>query len=106
MTTDAMASANSTSVWVIESLEEPSAGADNATGDTKAGTLIGTDKFGNKYYENMADELPGAHFLLIEPISARLQVSERFLQHGHDGWTTRSTTLTRTLQLIPRVVLC
>lgn len=27
-------------------------------GDTKAGTLIGTDKFGNKYYENMADELP------------------------------------------------
>ncbi|KAJ4389326.1 hypothetical protein N0V93_006792 [Gnomoniopsis smithogilvyi] len=27
-------------------------------GDTKAGTLIGTDKFGNKFYENMADELP------------------------------------------------
>lgn len=29
-----------------------------AAGDTKAGTLIGTDKFGNKFYENMADELP------------------------------------------------
>lgn len=28
------------------------------TGDTKAGTLIGTDKFGNKFYENMADDLP------------------------------------------------
>lgn len=28
------------------------------TGDTKAGTLIGTDRFGNKYYENMQEELP------------------------------------------------
>lgn len=27
-------------------------------GDTKAGTLIGTDRFGNKYYENMEEELP------------------------------------------------
>lgn len=27
-------------------------------GDTKAGTLVGTDKYGNKYYENMTDELP------------------------------------------------
>lgn len=27
-------------------------------GDTKAGTLIGTDKYGNKYYENMTEELP------------------------------------------------
>jgi hypothetical protein len=26
-------------------------------GDTKAGTLIGTDRYGNKYYENM-EELP------------------------------------------------
>lgn len=32
--------------------------ADDGAGDTKAGTLIGTDKYGNKYYENMADELP------------------------------------------------
>ncbi|KAK4142320.1 NADH ubiquinone oxidoreductase subunit NDUFA12-domain-containing protein [Dichotomopilus funicola] len=30
----------------------------NYIGDTKAGTLIGTDRFGNKYYENMQDELP------------------------------------------------
>ena len=28
------------------------------TGDTKAGTYIGSDRFGNKYYENMKDELP------------------------------------------------
>ncbi|KAJ5552549.1 NADH-ubiquinone oxidoreductase subunit B17.2 [Penicillium sp. IBT 35674x] len=27
-------------------------------GDTKAGTLIGTDRWGNKFYENMAEELP------------------------------------------------
>lgn len=28
------------------------------TGDTKAGTLIGMDRFGNKYFENLEDELP------------------------------------------------
>lgn len=27
-------------------------------GDTKAGTLIGTDRYGNKFYENMTEELP------------------------------------------------
>lgn len=27
-------------------------------GDTKAGTLIGVDRFGNKFYENMEEELP------------------------------------------------
>jgi hypothetical protein len=27
-------------------------------GDTKAGTLIAKDKYGNKYYENLEDELP------------------------------------------------
>ena len=32
--------------------------ADAGAGDTKAGTLVGTDKFGNKYYENWTDELP------------------------------------------------
>ncbi|THC97282.1 hypothetical protein EYZ11_003230 [Aspergillus tanneri] len=26
--------------------------------DTKAGTLIGTDRYGNKYFENMEEELP------------------------------------------------
>ena len=28
------------------------------TGDTKRGTLIGIDRFGNKYFENMEEELP------------------------------------------------
>lgn len=27
-------------------------------GDTKAGTLIGTDRYGNRYFENTAEELP------------------------------------------------
>ena len=27
-------------------------------GDIKAGTLIATDRYGNKYYENQAEELP------------------------------------------------
>ncbi|KAJ4302924.1 hypothetical protein N0V90_001815 [Kalmusia sp. IMI 367209] len=27
-------------------------------GDTKAGTFIGRDLYGNKYYENQAEELP------------------------------------------------
>jgi NADH:ubiquinone oxidoreductase subunit len=27
-------------------------------GDTKAGTLIGSDRYGNKYYENLEEELP------------------------------------------------
>ncbi|EUC42888.1 hypothetical protein COCMIDRAFT_102346 [Bipolaris oryzae ATCC 44560] len=26
--------------------------------DTKAGTLIGTDRYGNKYFENLEEELP------------------------------------------------
>lgn len=31
-------------------------------GDTKAGTLIGTDRYGNKYFENMEEELPREWF--------------------------------------------
>jgi len=27
-------------------------------GDTKAGTLIGHDKYGNKFFENLQEELP------------------------------------------------
>ncbi|KAJ9663927.1 hypothetical protein H2201_005409 [Coniosporium apollinis] len=30
----------------------------HATGDTKAGTFIAKDLYGNSYYENLADELP------------------------------------------------
>ena len=32
-------------------------------GDTKAGTYIATDKAGNKYYENLEQELPCPSFL-------------------------------------------
>jgi hypothetical protein len=47
------------------------------TGDTKAGTFIGADRYGNKYYENMTEELPRTledarylwGYLLIEPCS-------------------------------------
>ena len=34
-------------------------------GDTKAGTLIAKDKFGNKYYENLEEELPREHGLTV-----------------------------------------
>lgn len=27
-------------------------------GDTKAGTYVASDRYGNKYYENLAEELP------------------------------------------------
>ena len=27
-------------------------------GDTKAGTLVGTDRWGNKFYENITEDLP------------------------------------------------
>jgi hypothetical protein len=30
----------------------------DAVGDTKAGALIAKDRFGNKYYENLEEELP------------------------------------------------
>lgn len=30
-------------------------------GDTKAGTYIATDRYGNKYYENQDEELPRTH---------------------------------------------
>lgn len=29
-----------------------------AAGDTKAGVLVGTDRYGNKYFENKSEELP------------------------------------------------
>lgn len=36
-------------------------------GDTKAGTYIATDRFGNKYYENLEQELPCQFFALPSP---------------------------------------
>jgi hypothetical protein len=34
-------------------------------GDTKAGTLIAKDRYGNKYYENLEDELPCERLQLL-----------------------------------------
>ena len=37
-------------------------------GDTKAGTYIASDRYGNKYYENLQDELPRMSLNKIIPI--------------------------------------
>ncbi len=34
-------------------------------GDTKAGTLIAKDRYGNKYFENLEEELPREHALKL-----------------------------------------
>lgn len=45
-------------------------------GDTKAGTLVGVDKFGNKFYQN-DDELPRTY-----PITAATRASTiQFLRY-------------------------
>ena len=63
----------------------------DVAGDTKAGTLIATDRYGNKYYENLEDELPC--------VIARNQYMDNRkltrLQYGQDGWTTRRRNSTR-----------
>lgn len=60
-------------------------------GDTKAGTLIATDKFGNKYFENIEDELP-----CMDIPSSSLSVHTLMeLQCGQDGWTTRKSNSRR-----------
>jgi hypothetical protein len=44
----------------------------NSQGDTKAGTLIGTDRFGNKYYENL-EELPRKLLKSTGPLNHSMQ---------------------------------
>lgn len=34
-------------------------------GDTKAGTYVASDRYGNKYYENQEEELPCTSFLAL-----------------------------------------
>lgn len=48
----------SISVWLDLELFWKTQTDPSRTGDTKAGTFIGTDRYGNKYFENMAEELP------------------------------------------------
>ncbi len=57
-------------------------------GDTKAGTLVGVDKFGNKFYENMQDELPRMfrslpHFAPPQPVPNPADTSTNH-HHGHN----------------------
>lgn len=44
--------------YALNSAAIEGAGADAIAGDTKAGTLIAKDRYGNKYYENLQEELP------------------------------------------------
>lgn len=53
-------------------------------GDTKAGTYIATDKYGNKYYENQDQELP--RLLLPRPsIANNCTITDCSTQYEHDG---------------------
>lgn len=40
-------------------------------GDTKAGTFIAVDRYGNKYYENLKEELPRTSLLSLYFLIAR-----------------------------------
>jgi hypothetical protein len=53
----------------------------NDLGDTKAGTLIATDRYGNKYFENLAEELPCK--LAIAHLSTVPILTDQ--KCGHDG---------------------
>ncbi|KAL8764200.1 MAG: hypothetical protein Q9184_000169 [Pyrenodesmia sp. 2 TL-2023] len=46
-------------------------------GDTKAGTYIATDRYGNKYYENQDEELPQYDPYAVHP---QLFLPPRLLQ--------------------------
>lgn len=41
-------------------------------GDTKAGTYIATDRYGNKYYENNDEELPCTHSSELKQVALRM----------------------------------
>ena len=61
------------------------------TGDTKRGTLIGIDRFGNKYFENMEEELP--RMLKRACVWENWPLSQG--QSVHDGSTTRTPNTSR-----------
>ncbi len=63
-------------------------------GDTKAGTYIATDKYGNKYYENLEQELPRQSLpptlpslILLPrlPTATNCILADCSDQYGHDG---------------------
>ncbi len=59
--------------------------ADEIAGDTKAGTLIAKDRYGNKYYENLQDELPCMMSQAILSSTWELTIT----QCVQDGWIIR-----------------
>lgn len=61
------------------------------TGDTKRGTLIGIDRFGNKYFENMEEELP--RMLKRACVWKEWPLSQG--QSVQDGSTTRTPNTSR-----------
>lgn len=50
-------------------------------GDTKAGTYIASDRYGNKYYENLEEELP----CLSNPIPNALSLKASLFFRGEFG---------------------
>ena len=59
-------------------------------GDTKAGTYIASDKYGNKYYENLDDELPRTPFTL--PHQFKCPPTKTFLPPTKNSSTSFSLT--------------
>jgi hypothetical protein len=69
-------------------------------GDTKAGTLIGKDKFGNTFYENLAEELPCTSLtalprpvrgiLIVQLYSYLPRTGANHQQYGPAGSTTKT----------------
>lgn len=48
-------------IWVCDDQLQNTSELDlltTVTGDTKAGVLVGKDRYGNKYYENLEEDLP------------------------------------------------
>lgn len=54
-------------------------------GDTKAGTLIATDRYGNKYFENLEEELPREHRLGLCWMTGNLWVCSENEMGGLQG---------------------
>ena len=50
-------------------------------GDTKAGTYVASDRYGNKYYENLVEELPrkyrpSIHFSMISHLTPNFSADQ------------------------------
>lgn len=66
-------------------------------GDTKAGTYIATDRYGNKYYENQEQELPRMY--LSRDIWGT--TADSCIQYEPGGSTTSKPNTARTFPSFP-----